>query len=1210
MKKLFLIPLLACFSCVMAWGTDVATKDQLQAALSAGGDIRLTAEISIGSAQITMTSGTATLDLNGFALKGTKANYDSGAGVLNVSGGTLIINATGGGTIENTGTSNYPCGLVVGKDAKVTVNGGTFKGYEGIAVHGGELIVNDGNFPQPKDNNILLCQNESQGARVLVKGGSFTGATGWRCFQVDAGNELVLEGGTFNGSPQIFYNAGSIIIKGGVFNENPAKYVVFEEALMTVEDGIYTVSNTITGSAYCLDSYSVYNNLQAAVDAASAGNHIMVLTSGQSATVNKNLTFELGENSANITAASGYQKSINGDFVSVMAEGSLGAYLNGDSETPFEVSADIDLSAQGLVKVKGTKKITINSGKKVTTAYKVKYNQFRVPNGAKLTIEGDGTITGDRGQFVVEKGGELVIGKADKSDQPHMTTTYNTTVNLVIVNYGKTTINKAEIHAASAVAQNYGEMEILGGLYTGEASTANNAHKYCITSDTESQMTIKNSVIKGVHGALCVQGEDGSKKSGTIRVEDCELIATDTPNGTKINGTVHYALYSATGGVASVYNTKMKSTAKAQAIHIGNNDAYNTFGLVYVYEGCVVKAPEGKRIYVQAMKQHHDKEILFPVTVDPNSAWYIAAASSTGGEGPLPAGCEFYSINDNDGSKTGNDTIDATNKKVYSHALFAANYTWKVFSTATKQEDASGTTIPWQQSSTWEAGASSTSTTDVPVATTAVTIPEGKTVVISNDPAKNNGITEAKADQVTLGGEGASLTVQDGTTLNVENGVNIADGGKLVVDAGAIVTIGAGGLVAANEEAVEVKMTEGKSGIFMIAPEVKENTHPMAKVELVSKAYKRGENDYVWQRFGVPAYMQGVTRGSMIYDHVAAPTSVMKLDYENRTWAPMANDDEFIPFRCYDLTTTATTAGAVYTFTCPLMGNGNAELELVDDWNYYANSYTAPIDIPTLLANFKEHNANVSATVYLYRAEDNWWDELNEGTYIFPGDYPTQIAPMQAFIFNRIATGANPVVNYTNNVWNPIMSPAPAPARARKSYKRAMVEITAADGAKDIVRLIEDNQFSAGFDNSYDAAKYMNENSFNLFVDANSEKYGIVATDNLEGTTISMTTKGQTSFTMTVSMVDGMNYAIRDMLTGTEIEMAEGATYMFSVPANASVEGRFMIVPVANMPTAIDNIEATAAVKGIYTVTGQFVGNDYHSLPNGIYVVDGKKIVK
>ena len=1196
MKKLFLIPLLACFTCAMAWGVEVTDKTSLQNALNAGGEITLGADINLGASQVTMTSGTVVLDLNGHTLTGAKTNYAATDGTLNITGGNLTINATNGGGIDNTGSKG--AGIAISNGANLIVNGGTFHGtYEGIIIYDAEVTVNGGIFPTPGDNNIWLYTGKN--GKATIKGGTFNGASGWCCFQVDANTELDVENlnATKNAgaNSRIFYSAGStaiINITGGVFNgENPAAFVDFAEALMVKDGDTYTVSSEINGKVYNFDTYAVYNSLQDAVDAANNGNHILILENSLSATVSKNLTFDLGGNSATISAGAGFQKSVNGDFVAVMASDNLGAYLNGDDETPFSVSANINLDAIGLVRVKGTKKITINSGVTVSGTYKVRYPSILVPNGAKLTIEGDGTIAADRNPIIVEKGGELVIGKADKSDQLKINTSTPSPVNLAITNYGKTTINNAEIHAKSAVAQNYGDMEILGGLYTGEASVLT-AHKYCITSDNEGQLTLKNSIIKGAHGAVCIQGLDMSKKAGTGRIENCELIATNNPNGNVLNTTsIHYALYSATGGVVSVYNTKMKSTQQPQAIHIGNNDAYNTFGLVYLYEGCMVKAPEGKRIWVQK-KTALDKDVLFPISVDESSAWYTAAQN--GGEGPLPAGYQWEAINEGDEG-------------------YSDGYRWKVVSTAASTKEADddpSATIPWQQSSTWDATASSASTEDVPAATTAVTIPEGKVVVISNDPTKNNGISEAVAEQVILGGEGASLTVQEGTSLNVSNGVNIADGAKLVVDAGAIVTIGAGGLVAANEEAVEVKMTEGKTGTFMIAPAVTENTHPMAKVELVSKAYKRGENDYVWQRFGVPAYMQGVTRGSMIYDHVAAPTSVMKLDYENRTWAPMANDDEFIPFRCYDLTTTATTAGAVYTFTCPLMGNGDAELELVDDWNYYANSYTAPIDIPTLLANFKEHNANVSATVYLYRAEDNWWDELNEGTYIFPGDYPTQIAPMQAFIFNRIATGANPVVDYKNNVWDPIMSSAPAPARARKSYKRAMVEITAADGAKDIVRLIEDNQFSAGFDNSYDAAKYMNENSFNLFVDANSEKYGIVATDNLEGTTISMTTKGQTSFTMTVSMVDGMNYAIRDMLTGTEIEMAEGATYMFSVPANASVEGRFMIVPVANMPTAIDNIEATAAVKGIYTVTGQFVGNDYHSLPNGIYVVDGKKIVK
>jgi hypothetical protein len=455
------------------------------------------------------------------------------------------------------------------------------------------------------------------------------------------------------------------------------------------------------------------------------------------------------------------------------------------------------------------------------------------------------------------------------------------------------------------------------------------------------------------------------------------------------------------------------------------------------------------------------------------------------------------------------------------------------------------------------------------------------------------------------------LTIANNATLNVERLI-MNENARIVVEAGGkLIVEGEQGINAPAAENIVLKASEANQATFLINPEVESNRHPMARVQLISKAYKRGTNDYVWQRFGIPAYMDGITRGSMVYDHEAAPTAVYKLDYANNQWASMEDEDAFVPFRCYELTTTAVTPGAVYTFECPLMGNGDAELKLEGKWNYYANSYTAPIDIRQMISDFADQNPNVSATVYLYRASDNWWYEINNGNLDEEGT-PTQIAPMQAFIFQRISAGENPQVNYARQIWNPIMNPSAnlAPARrAAASMKKAVIEITAADGSKDAIRLMEGERFSASFDNSYDAEKYMNTESFNLFANA-EEPMAMLATDNLNGTMLSMTTKEQTSFTMTFANVRNMEYAVRDMLTGTETAMVEGATYMFSVPANTTVEGRFQIVPIANMPTAIENIEETAAIKGIYTLSGQFVGNDYHALPAGVYVVDGKKIVK
>jgi hypothetical protein len=469
-----------------------------------------------------------------------------------------------------------------------------------------------------------------------------------------------------------------------------------------------------------------------------------------------------------------------------------------------------------------------------------------------------------------------------------------------------------------------------------------------------------------------------------------------------------------------------------------------------------------------------------------------------------------------------------------------------------------------------------------------------------------------------------TLTIQSGATLEVGR-VILGPKAHIIVKAGGkLLVTGTDGIIANQYDNITLESSEGAQAIFLFHPLVSSNRHPKATVQLTSKGYRKANGQKVWQRFGVPSYTSKVEEGAVIrysIDPEDNPVTynyagwIDVYDYSIDNWKTMPDADAFVPFQCYAASSVATEANqTVYTFKCPLMGNADFTLPVNGTWNYYANSYMAPIDIKEMLTDFVSNNANLEATVYVYRSADNWWDALNLGDFggYFATPAQTTIDPMQAFIF-RVRDGEkDAVINYKKHIYNPdpTTTPVAAPARNREvSAGTAMIEIAAADGAKDKLYLIESDNFSAEYDNGYDAAKYMNE-SFNLFASVNDEKMAKVATDNLEGTVLGMNTKEQTSFTMTISHVNNINYAIRDNFTGTEIEMVEGATYMFSTAANANIEGRFEIVPVAKMPTAIENIEATAAAKGIYTVTGQFVGNDYHSLPNGIYVVDGKKIVK
>jgi len=101
-------------------------------------------------------------------------------------------------------------------------------------------------------------------------------------------------------------------------------------------------------------------------------------------------------------------------------------------------------------------------------------------------------------------------------------------------------------------------------------------------------------------------------------------------------------------------------------------------------------------------------------------------------------------------------------------------------------------------------------------------------------------------------------------------------------------------------------------------------------------------------------------------------------------------------------------------------------------------------------------------------------------------------------------------------------------------------------------------------------------------------------------------------YTMSFSRVNGTQYAIRDLMTNVVTPMTEGNTYSFVAQPNSTIEGRFVIVPMQNMPTDVETVETTTAVKGIYTIMGQYVGetSDWETLPKGVYVVDGVKVVK
>ena len=476
---------------------------------------------------------------------------------------------------------------------------------------------------------------------------------------------------------------------------------------------------------------------------------------------------------------------------------------------------------------------------------------------------------------------------------------------------------------------------------------------------------------------------------------------------------------------------------------------------------------------------------------------------------------------------------------------------------------------------------------------------------------------------------GKTLTIKDGHKVTVGDAGVILGGtdSKIIIEAGGTLVSG-GDIVTSSEENLELTMdaVNDKYAQLMIKPNAMQEKHPDATVILKSKAYKKN-GAYTWQRFAVPTYLDGdqsLTRADMEYDHTIYPTALYRWDYEStreNKWTAMDNStDKFTPFDCYELTTTNTTKGGEYTFKCELVGNGDANLQLDNDrWSYFANSYTAPINIEEMLWELFTNDTyknNIAASVYVHnRADENWdlvsfADVLDEKTLAH-----NNINPMQAFVLWKIAAIDDYTLHYEDVIYKPAMgiSAQHAPARraqAGMDYQRASIVFSDENGKKDIVKLYEGSDFDNTLNNGFDVAKLMNEGQFSVYAVAEEGEMARLASDNIENATISMQTKGATTFTLSFENVKMEGYGVRDNLTGTTTEIKEGNIYHFTTPANAIVEGRFQVVAMPKITTAIENVENATATKGIYTLTGIYMGEDFNAVPAGIYIVNGKKMVK
>ena len=465
------------------------------------------------------------------------------------------------------------------------------------------------------------------------------------------------------------------------------------------------------------------------------------------------------------------------------------------------------------------------------------------------------------------------------------------------------------------------------------------------------------------------------------------------------------------------------------------------------------------------------------------------------------------------------------------------------------------------------------------------------------------------------------LTIAAGHTI-VAQKVIMSPKAQIIVEPGAtLIVTGHAGINATSVNNIVLKASETAQATFLFNPSVTSNRHPAATVEFISKSFRVNSTTYLYQRFGIPTFgaLSNITAKKANGDEVRTAFALFNgNDWEllgalyasgfTMDYSKMAN-----PFEYYQMLNYNPEAGTIVTMQGELYGNESPTLNIQGGrYNGFANSFMAPIDGQVLIDMIPE---TVDRTFYLNRisSTEAAWDSYT----LMNLDEMPNIAAMQPFLIRNENAAANVNVDYGDAVYYPTTGETkPASAGAPRRLSPAMSDITKiklyvrGEGSYDRLVVAEDAQFTPQFDNGYDAVKYMNE-GINMYVTADKHM-SIFATDNLEDTYVGFQSVKGGEYTIEFANVQGEGMTLVDLETGARTLMVEGNTYTFNAAANTTNDYRFQIINTNGIMTGIENAEAAKSAKGIYTITGIYVGemNLWNTLPAGVYVVNGEKRVK
>lgn len=262
-----------------------------------GGTITLVADYYVEEetpAAVEIPAGkTVNLDLGGYKFTMVGANAIKNFGILNITNGAIesttnyAINAQEGSEttiegVEVTGGLYLSKGIMTVKNGKVyQQNSGCHSIYNGA----GELVVENGEFDSISGNELILADGEN--AKVTINGGTFkkTGKSYLFSAIADKNINFVINGGVFYGyvnesdsSVDPIRPNAAITIVGGSFNFDPTNWIDVNtyKATLNEESKLYDVAKKVP-VAGIEGSDMQYETLAEAFEAAEAGQTVNVL---------------------------------------------------------------------------------------------------------------------------------------------------------------------------------------------------------------------------------------------------------------------------------------------------------------------------------------------------------------------------------------------------------------------------------------------------------------------------------------------------------------------------------------------------------------------------------------------------------------------------------------------------------------------------------------------------------------------------------------------------------------------------------------------------------------------------------------------------------------------------------------------------------------------------------------------------------------------